>query len=77
MSEVEKLNAQMIAKLWSCLSKVPLKRIIVPLLLPEYISFKNTNSTKVVMKVTQLKLTNIPAEGLSHTERLKKNLANS
>ena len=44
---------------------------------PEYIAFKNHNTATVVMKVTQSNPKDMTAEVISHTERLKKKLANS
>ena len=44
---------------------------------PEYIAFKNQNSTAEVMKVTPSNPKDVPAEALSHTERLKKKLASA
>jgi hypothetical protein len=44
---------------------------------PEYIVFKNQNTTAEVMKVTPSNTKDVPAEALSHTERLKKKLANA
>lgn len=41
---------------------------------PEYIAFKNQNTTTEVMKLPQSNPTDMPAEALSHTERLKKKL---
>jgi hypothetical protein len=42
---------------------------------PEYIAFKNQNTTTEIMKLPQSNPTDMPGEALSHTERLKKKLA--
>ena len=44
---------------------------------PEYIAFKNPNTATEVVKVTPSNTKDVPAEVISHTERLKKKLANS
>jgi len=44
---------------------------------PEYIAFKNQNTATEMVKVTPSNTTNMPNKSLSHTERLKKKLANS
>jgi hypothetical protein len=44
---------------------------------PEYIAFKNPNTATEVVKVTPSNTKDVPAEVISHTERLKKKLAKS